>query len=189
MATLKFKKADRNTTGYWWFILLAGILFIILGLRILATPVASYLSLSSLFAIGMIMTGILEGLFSITNTRFVKRRGMILTGGVIDFLLGIYLLYYPLLTMVIMPVILGPWVLYWGFMTISNSTELKDSGMSNRRCTSFTGILIIVCALIILGTVLFGIINIVIWTAISLITAGISRIYLALKLLNFQTFR
>ena len=186
MKTMSFKEAVKYAADYWWLMLLAGILLIGLGLWVLATPVASYLSLSLLFAIGMVMTGIFEVLFSITNTRFVKGWGWILIGGMIDLLLGIYLLYYPLLTMIILPMIIGLWMLFRGFMAIGSSIELKDSGIPNWGWVSFTGLLIIVCSLVILVHPLFGVINIIIWTALSLIITGVSRIYLSLKLRKFQ---
>ncbi|WP_448104498.1 HdeD family acid-resistance protein [Pedobacter panaciterrae] len=179
-------KVMKSAAGYWWLMSLAGALLIGLGLWVLASPVASYLSLSILFAIGMVLTGIFEVLFSTTNAASLKGWGWILAGGMIDFLLGIYLLSYPLMTMIIMPMIIGIWMLFRGFMAIGSSIELKDSGMLDWGWMLATGILIVVCALMILGNPLFGIINIVIWTAISLIVGGIFRIYLSFKLRKLQ---
>jgi uncharacterized membrane protein HdeD (DUF308 family) len=57
------------TRQYWWLMLLAGVLFIGLGIWILASPVASYLSLSLMFSFGMLFAGIFEVVFAVGITK------------------------------------------------------------------------------------------------------------------------
>jgi len=185
METIRLK-AVKNVTRHWWLMLFAGVLLIGLGVWVIIAPVDSYLSLSMTFAVGMVLAGLFEVMFSITNYKHIQGWGWTLAGGMIDLFLGAYLLYYPLLTMIVLPLIIGFWMLFRGFMAIGSSIELRAYGMMDWGWLMFTGIMIIVVALIILGNPLFGIINIIIWTALAFIISGIFRIYLALKLREFR---
>lgn len=167
---------------YWWLMLLAGVLFVGLGIWILASPVASYLSLSLLFAFGMIFAGFFEIIFAIGNYKTLHGWGWTLAGGLIDLFLGIYLLNYPLLTMVVMPVIMGLWMLFRGCMAIGSSIELRAYGVLDWAWLLLTGVLIVLLSLLIIGSPLFSSVNIVVWTAFAFILSGIFRIYLSLQL-------
>lgn len=174
------------STQYWWLMLSAGILFIAIGIWILASPVASYLSLSLLFAFGMIFSGLFEAVFAIGNHKTLPGWGWTLTGGLVDLFLGFYLLNLPLLTMVVMPVIIGLWMLFRGFMAIGSSLKLRAYGVLDWSWLLVTGMLIVILSLLIIGHPLFAAINIVIWTAFAFIISGIFRIYLSLQLKKFK---
>lgn len=68
MKTKNFREFN-DVVQSWWLMLCAGILFIALGIWIFISPVASYISLSLLFANGMMLAGLLEVTFSIVNHR------------------------------------------------------------------------------------------------------------------------
>ncbi|RYY70689.1 MAG: hypothetical protein EOO13_05730 [Chitinophagaceae bacterium] len=101
-------------TRYWWFLLSGGLLFIVLGGWIILSPEKSYLFLSLLLAIGMLTTGIFESIFSLFHIRKIRDWGWIFVG-LVDAALGVYVLNYPLLTMILMPTVIGIWMLFRGF--------------------------------------------------------------------------
>ncbi|MNL24488.1 hypothetical protein D3C87_1459230 [compost metagenome] len=173
-------------TQYWWLMFSAGVLFIGLGIWILVSPVASYLSLSLLFAFGMIFSGFFEVIFAIGNYKTLHGWGWTLAAGLIDLFLGLYLLNLPLLTMVIMPIIIGLWMLFRGCMAIGSSLELRAYGVLDWVWLLVTGILIVILSLLIIGHPLFAAINLVMWTAFALILSGVFRIGLSLQLKNFK---
>lgn len=174
------------TTQYWWLMFSAGFLFIGLGIWILVSPVASYLSLSLLFAFGMIFSGFFEIVFAAGNYKTLHGWGWTLVGGIIDLFLGLYLLSLPLLTMVIMPIIIGLWMLFRGCMAIGSSLELRAYGILDWAWLLITGILIVILSLLIIGHPLFAAVSIVIWTAFAFVLSGIFRIYLSLQLKSFK---
>ena len=157
-------------------------LFIALGIWMLAAPVSSYFSLSLLFAFGMIFAGIFETTFAISNHRRLHGWGWTLSGGLIDIFLGSYLLNFPLLTMVVMPIIMGLWMLFRGFMAISSSIELRAYGVLDWVWLLLTGILIVILSVLIIGDPFFGDINIVVWAAFAFLLSGVFRIFLSLQL-------
>ena len=180
------RKELQTVARYWWLLLVTGIMLAGLGVWVFATPVAAYLSLSIFFAVGMVLTGIFEVLFALSNSRFISGWGWILVGGLVDLIMGIYLLYFPMLSLIVMPILMGLWMLFRGFMAIGSSIEFRNSASQVWRWLLVAGVLIIIFALLILGDPLFGVINIVIWTGLSLIAAGISRILIAIKLRSIR---
>jgi len=179
---MKTKYMNHDASQYWWLMFCSGMLFIVLGIWMLAAPVSSYLSLSLLFAFGMIFAGIFETTFAISNHKRLHGWGWTLSGGLIDIVLGSYLLNFPLLTMVVMPIIIGLWMLFRGFMAISSSIELRAYGVLDWVWLLLTGILIVVLSVLIIGDPFFGDINIVVWTAFAFLLSGIFRILLSLQL-------
>ena len=175
-------KPIQNIIRHWWLVLFAGVLLIGLGVWVVSSPFQSYLSLSLLFAACVVAAGLFELTFSIVNHKIMNGWGWMLAGGMIDVFVGGYLFYYPLITMIILPLIVGFWLLFRGIMAIGNALDVRSYGFGDWRWLLFTGVTIILLALLILVNPDFGIFNIIVWTGLAFIFAGIFRIYLSLKL-------
>lgn len=168
----------KDMARRWWLILLGGILLVLLGIWTLTSPAAAYLSLSLVFAAGMLMAGIFELSFAFWGAG----SGWTVVSGIIDLSIGGYLLAFPVITMAVLPLILGFWILIRGFMAIGAALELRGFGVSGWGWLLFSGILIIALAGTILAYPAWGITNIIIWTGAAFIFAGIFRIYLSFRL-------
>ena len=59
----------------WWLSLILGILYIIVALCLLFAPGSSYIALSVIFSISMLISGIIEIIFSISNRRGISSWG------------------------------------------------------------------------------------------------------------------
>lgn len=112
----------------WWLSLILGILYIIVALCLLFAPGSSYIALSVIFSISMLISGIIEIIFSISNQRSISSWGWYLAGGIIDLILGIYLVAYPLLSMEVIPFIVAFWMMFRGFSATGYSMDLKRYG-------------------------------------------------------------
>ena len=112
----------------WWLSLILGILYIIVALCLLFAPGSSYIALSVIFSISMLISGIIEIIFSISNRRSISSWGWYLAGGIIDLILGIYLVAYPLLSMEVIPFIVAFWMMFRGFSATGYSMDLKRYG-------------------------------------------------------------
>lgn len=174
-------KTVREIISNWWLMLLGGIALLALGIWTITTPLEAYLSLSLVFAIGILTAGVFEIIFSLSNTSKTGW-GWTLVSGMIDLFIGGYLLSYPALTMAILPVLVGVWILFRGFIAIGNAFEIKSYGFPGWGWLLCAGIVAILVATLILVNPVWGIANIVIWTGVAFILAGIFRIYLSLKL-------
>lgn len=83
----------------WWVSLILGILYVAVALGLMFFPFNGYAALSILFSISMLVSGLLEIAFAVSNRQRVSSWGWYLAGGVIDMILGLYLVTYPVLSM------------------------------------------------------------------------------------------
>lgn len=112
----------------WWMSLLLGLLYIAVALCLLFAPVSSYVALSVIFSISILVSGILEVFFAAGNKKTISSWGWYLAGGIIDLLIGIYLVFYPLVSMELIPFIVAFWLMFRGFTLCGYSTDLKRYG-------------------------------------------------------------
>ena len=69
----------------WWISLILGILYVVVALSLMFFPLNGYAALSILFSISMLVSGLLEISFAVSNRRRVSSWGWYLAGGIIDF--------------------------------------------------------------------------------------------------------
>ena len=96
----------QHSVKNWWASLLLGIVYIIVALWLMFAPLSSYVALSIVFSISMLISGILEILFAVSNRKGVPSWGWYIVGGIIDVILGIYLIAYPMVSMEVIPFII-----------------------------------------------------------------------------------
>lgn len=75
----------------WWISLILGILYVIVAISLMFSPLSGYAVLSILFSVSMLFSGLLEISFAVSNRRRVSSWGWYLAGGIIDMILGFYL--------------------------------------------------------------------------------------------------
>ncbi|PWK79235.1 uncharacterized membrane protein HdeD (DUF308 family) [Mucilaginibacter oryzae] len=176
---------DKRTiipSRYWVLMLLSGILLSVLGVWIILSPLQSYLSLSLTFAIGMIATGFFETAVSVMSTRHIERWGWLLASGLIDIAIGSYLFSYPAITMMLLPVIVGFWLLVRGIMGIGSAIDMRAYGISNWGWILFNSLVVVFFSVGILAYPAFGIANLIIWTGLAFFGAGIFRVVISIKI-------
>jgi len=96
----------QHSVKNWWMSLILGILYIGVALCLMFAPLSSYVALSIIFSISMLVSGILEILFAISN-KHVSSWGWYLAGGIIDLIIGIYLVAYPMVSMEVIPFLMA----------------------------------------------------------------------------------
>ena len=80
----------QHSVKNWWTSLLLGIVYIIVALWLMISPVSTYVALSIIFSVSMLISGILEIIFALSNRKGVPSWGWYIVGGLIDLVLGIY---------------------------------------------------------------------------------------------------
>lgn len=115
----------------WWISLILGILYVVVALSLMFFPLNGYAALSILFSISMLVSGLLEISFAVSNRRRVSSWGWYLAGGIIDMILGFYLIAYPLLSMEVIPFIIAFWLMFRGFSSAGYAMDLKK--IRNKR--------------------------------------------------------
>ncbi|MCQ6959204.1 HdeD family acid-resistance protein [Mucilaginibacter aquariorum] len=171
----------RDILRNWWLLLATGLLLISVGIWIIDSPFQSYLTLSWVFAIGIVGTGILDILFALTNLESKRWRWWLLAG-VFDLFAGAYLFNNSLITIVLLPLVIGLWTCYKGCMAIGDALHVRAYSFGNWRRLLFTGLVVVFMAALLLACPIIGIENIFLFSGLSIIAAGVFRVYWAMQL-------
>ncbi|MBS1527412.1 MAG: DUF308 domain-containing protein [Bacteroidetes bacterium] len=163
---------DRRLRN-WWVFLIRGLLFILLGIYMIARPASGFAALGFLLGFIILVAGISE-LLHVVRDRGAFNRGWHLFIGILDILIGLILLSHIAASETILRIIVGIWFLFRGISLISFSGLLRRSWLM-----IIGGIIVIVFALLVLFNPVFGAMTIVLWTAIALIVTGVFNIMLA----------
>lgn len=140
----------RYDIKHWWSSLCIGIVFIIAALWMTFTPVYSYVTLTLLFSIAILLSGALEIVFAIGNRKVLSSWGWYLAAGIIDIPVGLYLIAYPVATMEVIPYIIGFWLLFRGFTLCGYSTDLSVYKVRGWGWYLAFGIVSLLCSLVLL---------------------------------------
>lgn len=176
----------ENKLKYWYAPLILGILFIGLGILVLATPVATFLTIAVLFSIGFVISGIVEIVYSISNRRNLSNWGWYFAGGIMTFILGVLLSARPDFSALLLSLYIGFWLLFRSIMYISTSVELKDTGSKNWGWILAFGILGVIFSFILLWNPVIAGIGFVFWIGFGLLLLGIINIILSFSIRRFR---
>ena len=150
-------------------LILAGLSLIGLGIYAFLNPLYTYVKLVKHSGLALLFNGAFLQLISASAQTFPKERKWLLAESVLDFCFGLLLLFNPLLSFIVFPFLIGPWVLSIGVLKILASLDLKPFIRGWMFITAF-GILAAVFGLLILFdpfpnsngiTILIGIFGIV----------------------------
>lgn len=167
--------------SYWWLPLILGIIIMALGIAIMLFPGASYVTLSLLFGVIIILSGIFNIVMASSKTAI--GRGWMIAMGVVEILLGLFLTLFPALSAVTIPFFFGFWLLLKGFMLIGVGFDLSKIKGSGWFWSIITAVMVIICAIIVLAQPLvFGVEAVLLWIEISLIICGLTLMSFAFQL-------
>jgi uncharacterized membrane protein HdeD (DUF308 family) len=172
---------STDVRNWWWFIV-KGLLLILAGIAIFARPLEGYAGLSVLFSVVMLGAGLAQIFFASSNSDVIKGWGWTLASGILDVVIGIYLLTFPLVTMATLPFILGFWLLFRSFYLIGASFDLKSLGVTDWGWLLFGGILSSVLGCFVLYYPGAGAISIIYVSGSAFFVAGVFNLYLSVKL-------
>lgn len=163
----------------WWISLILGILYVIVAISLMFSPLSGYAVLSILFSVSMLFSGLLEISFAVSNRRRVSSWGWYLAGGIIDMILGFYLIAYPMLSMEVIPFIIAFWLMFRGFSSVGYAMDLKRYGTRDWGWYVAFGILAVICSLIILWQPAVGALYAVYMISFAFLIIGFFRIMLS----------
>lgn len=177
----------RRVVKNWWLMLLAGVLIVAAGIVVFCFPVESYVALSLFFGLAMVVSGLVQLVLAFDSRNYFMTRGYVIVGGIVDMLLGIFLCCKPNITLMILPFVLGFWMLYHSFMIIGFAGDLRTFGVRGSGWTIFGGIvLLLLSILILIKPFAIGTSVVVVLTGCALVVAGADMCYIAFRLKNIH---
>lgn len=176
------KKISR-AIRHWWLMLIVGILSLVAGIMVFVFPLESYVTLSVLFGILMVLVGASQLIIASSSNNYLMMRGYVIVGGVLDVLLGLFLCIYPGVTIFLLPILLGIWMLYHSFIIIAFGGDLDTFNVGGQGAVIGSGILLLVLSILILmNPFSAGIAAVVALTGVGFLVFGAILIMLSFKL-------
>ena len=176
-------KSAGKVVRRWWLGLILGVLLVVAGIVVFCNPVESYMALSLMFGVLMLLSGLSELVVSLGSRNYFMMRGYSIVGGILDLLLGIFLCVYPQVTLVVLPVVIGIWLLYHSFMIIGFGGDLSAFRLPGSGWTIFGGVMMLVLGLLmVIMPLTVGVAALAFVTGCAMIVAGAVAIALSLKL-------
>ncbi|MBO5499471.1 MAG: DUF308 domain-containing protein [Bacteroidales bacterium] len=176
------KKAGR-AVRHWWLMMLAGVLCIAAGIAVFAFPLESYVTLSLLFGVLLLVVGVAKLIAASTSGNYFMMRGYVIVGGVLDLILGLFLCFSPGVTLMLLPIMMGFWMMYNSFILIGFSGDFETFGVPGSGWLVAGGILLLILSILVLVNPLgAGIATVVVLAGVGLIVLGILLCVLSMKL-------
>lgn len=180
MAT--FLKTIKKTVKHWYVPAIIGVLLIVFGIYIFTTPLETYATLTMLFSLSFLFSGIAETLFSVQNRKIIEGWGWYLTGGIFNSVIGLMLLSRPEISAFTLPLVVGFTLMFRSIQGLGFSFELKNYGSLKWGNLAIASILGLVFSIILLFNPIFTGISLVVMTALAFIFSGITGIVLGFQL-------
>ena len=183
MKTYDLYERAMEPVRHWWMYLIIGVLAFFLGVFMLTNPAITYEMMTLLLGLALVIFGVIEMIVGIFSKNIFVSRAAVIIGAVLNIVLGVLLAANPGIAAITLPLILGMWMLYQSFMTISYAGDLKTFKVKGYGLTLFCGIVLLILAvLILLRPVAIGMMTVAIYIALSFIIYGISEIVSAFRL-------
>lgn len=180
MAT--FLKTIKKTVKHWYVPAIIGVLLIVFGIYIFTTPLETYATLTMLFSLSFLFSGIAETFFSVQNRKIIEGWGWYLTGGIFNTVIGLMLLSRPEISAFTLPLVVGFTLMFRSIQGLGFSFELKNYGSLKWGNLAIASILGLVFSIILLFNPIFTGISLVVMTALAFIFSGITGIVLGFQL-------
>jgi len=186
MKALTTKRTMSELNFQWFTLLLVGIVLTFVGVWTLASPTESYLNLSVAFGFSILAAGVLEMVFSLMFRKRVLTWKWNLAFGGIDLFVGSYLALYPSVTMLLIPYVIGFWMLVRSFLAIGSAIDMRSQKGLRWRLILYTGIITTLLSLTVLSHPIIGRVGIISYIGLSFVAFGIYHIYLSLIVKNWK---
>ncbi|MBR4298563.1 MAG: DUF308 domain-containing protein [Bacteroidales bacterium] len=181
------KMASRAVV-HWWLFLVAGVLCLVTGIVVFVFPLESYVTLSIIFGVLMLVVGAAKLIAAATSGNYFLMKGYVIIGGLLDLILGLFLCIYPGVTLVMLPIMMGFWMLYNSFMLFSFSDDLGTLQVPGGGLVTAGGILLLILSVLVLVNPFgAGIATVVVLAGSGLILFGFLLCSLSVKLKDLHT--
>ncbi len=168
---------------YWWISLVAGILSFTAGICCFAVPAGSIAALTAFFIAVLIAGGFFNLGWAIANRNWNDDWGWSLARGILEILLGVWLLMLPLpLVATMLIYVIGIWMMFHSILGICESCTLskyEGSGWGWLLACSIPGL---ISSFLFLAVPLCGGLLMLAYIGISFLLYGIFRIVLSFRL-------
>jgi len=168
---------------HWWLLMLAGLLCVAMGVVVFVFPLESYVTLAILFGVLMLAVGAAQLIIASSSGNYLAMRGYVIVGGVLDLILGIFLCIYPYVTLMVLPIMMGIWMMYHSFMIIAFGGDMETFKLGGSGLVIAGGIVLLLLSILVLVNPLgAGVTTVVVIAGVGLLVFGGLLCALSLKM-------
>ena len=179
----RIARRAAKSIRHWWLLLIAGMLSIVAGILVFVFPLESYVLISIIFGIVVLLTGVVKLTVAATSENYLAMKGYVIVSGVLDVLLGIFLCVWPGVTLLLLPIMMGIWLMYHSFMTLAFGGDMENFGLSGSGSTIFGGVLLLILSIMVLINPFgAGVATVLVLTGVGLVVLGVLLCTRSLKL-------
>lgn len=177
-----FLKTIQNSVKHWYIPAIIGILLIVVGIYTYSTPIATYATLTIIFCLSFLFTGLIELGFAVQNQKNIEGWSWYLMGGIFDTVVGFILLTHPSISAVMLPIFIGFTLLFRSMQGLGFAFEHKNYGSNNWGGLALTSILGLIFSLLLIFNPIFAESYLVLLTSLAFVFVGFSAIVLSFQL-------
>jgi uncharacterized membrane protein HdeD (DUF308 family) len=111
----------------WWLLIVAGSIFLGIGLFAFIDPLSSYMKLVKFTGIALLLNGVLLLVISAVNGKRLRERLWMQAESTLHMLFGILFLFNPLLAFIALPYFIGAWIFLVGLLKMMASLALQKT--------------------------------------------------------------
>lgn len=164
----------------WWLLALRGALGVVFGLVALMMPAAAMLSLAIVFGAYLAADGILGIVAAVKAARREDRWGLLLAEGVVNIIVGILALVFPVGAVLAFVFMTSAWALITGVLMIAAAVKLDAA--HGRWWLALSGVASVVFGVLLAISPLLGAVVLTWWLGTYGIVFGVMLLVLAFRL-------
>jgi uncharacterized membrane protein HdeD (DUF308 family) len=130
----------------WWLLIIKGLILIALSILIFKHTRESIMAISIFLGAGLIIMGITLLFISLEMKKTMDNWTGRLAEGLMDIVFGFFLLANPGITVDVMPIFVGFWIIFYGVLMLTGALQFPDKSRIEKK-----GIIIFAIITIILG--------------------------------------
>ena len=128
----------------WWLLLIVGIIFFILSIKVMYHPAKSILGLAFFIGWASLISGIFQIIFSVSVKNIMRNWAWRLFSGVVNVIIGVIFLSHPAMTAEILPYFFGFWMIFIGIATFFNGIRESNSNVPGGWFEMILGVIIFI---------------------------------------------
>ncbi len=162
-----------------------GVIFAIIGLLLIIYPIQVVKTITVIFGIAALLTGAFV-LFSAISKRTKGEKGTVfpLIEGALSVVFGLILILIPSLSMTILAIMVGVWIIIEGVIRISVSLDMKNGGIDSWGKSLFVGLLFLILGILVIFHPELSTKALIIWIGVALLIFGLVDILIVYQLKN-----
>ncbi len=175
-----WEAASVFLTRNWWLVVLRGVLAILFGAIALFAPVAAMLSLALVFAIYLVVDGIVGIAASVRAARREERWMLLLAQGVLNIVVGVLVFLFPVGAVLAFVFVTAFWAVLSGALMVAAAYKLAAT--HGRWWLALGGIVSIVFGILLAASPVIGAVVLTWWIGAYAVVFGVLLIAFGIHL-------